>query len=101
MKAYAEAWRGWLDVAARFHNYSFGNQLLIAAQKPDATLVAGYGAWNALGRQARKGEKALWVLAPVTGRGQRPDRGGVVDANQLDPMSGTPVENNIKKLWTS
>ncbi len=86
-----EAWRGWLDVATRFHHYSFGNQLLIAAQKPDATLVAGYGAWNALGRQVRKGEKALWVLAPVTGRGQGPDRDGVVDANQLDPMTGTPA----------
>lgn len=63
-----QAWRDWLDTAAKFHRYSFNNQILLALQNPDATLVAGYRAWMAMGRQVRKGEKALWVLAPVTAR---------------------------------
>lgn len=63
-----QAWTDWLRIAARFHTYSFRNQILIAAQRPDATMVAGYQAWAAMGRQVLKGEKALWVLAPVTRR---------------------------------
>jgi antirestriction factor ArdC-like protein len=42
---------------ARFHNYSFGNVMLIARQKPDATYVAGYRTWNSLGCFVRRGEK--------------------------------------------
>jgi hypothetical protein len=42
---------------SRFHNYSFGNVLEIARQRPDATRVAGLYAWNQLGRKVKKGEK--------------------------------------------
>ena len=59
-------WRAWLEVAARFHNYSFNNTLLLGAQRPDATQVAGYALWRELGRQVAKGEKGLMILAPVT-----------------------------------
>jgi DNA primase catalytic core len=59
------AWKRWLDVAARFHDYSFNNTLLLLAQKPDATHVAGYSLWQQLGRQVTKGEKGLAILAPV------------------------------------
>jgi N-terminal domain of anti-restriction factor ArdC len=52
----------------RFHKYSFGNVLLIARARPDATYVAGYRAWNALGRYVRKGEKGILILAPIIGR---------------------------------
>lgn len=58
-------WRNWLNVAARFHAYSFNNQILIAAQRPDATAVAGFEAWKALGRQVNKGERGIQILAPV------------------------------------
>ncbi len=60
------AWQRMLDVAARFHDYSFGNQILIATQFPDATRVAGYRAWQKLGRQVRKGERSIAILAPMT-----------------------------------
>ena len=62
-----ENWTRWLDVARRFHTYSFRNILLIAAQRPDATLVAGYDAWRQLGRQVDRGQKGIQILAPVTG----------------------------------
>lgn len=50
-----EAWQKWLSMAAKFHRYSFNNVLLISLQKPEATLVAGYRAWQAMGHQVRKG----------------------------------------------
>ena len=58
-------WRNWLNVAARFHAYSFNNQILIAAQRPEATAVAGFEAWKALGRRVNKGERGIQILAPV------------------------------------
>ena len=73
-------WRRWLDVARRFHGYSFNNTLLIAAQRPDATVVAGYEAWKALGRQVTKGERGLQILAPVVRRGRAGDDAGAAAA---------------------
>lgn len=61
----SEGWRRWLETAARFHTYSINNQLLIAMQRPDATRVAGYRVWQGLGRQVRKGERGIAILAPV------------------------------------
>ncbi|TDE88165.1 ImmA/IrrE family metallo-endopeptidase [Occultella glacieicola] len=52
----SEAWTRFLDFAQAFHRYSINNLLLILAQKPHATHVAGYGTWQKLGRQVRKGE---------------------------------------------
>jgi len=62
------AWRAWLDVQRRFHRYSWGNTLLIAAQRADATRVAGFHAWLRLGRHVRKGEHGIAILAPVVPR---------------------------------
>lgn len=61
----SDQWKRWLETAARFHRYSFSNQLLILRQMPEATKVAGYRAWQELGRQVRKGEKGIWILAPM------------------------------------
>ncbi|GGM24012.1 ArdC-like ssDNA-binding domain-containing protein [Dactylosporangium sucinum] len=63
-----EQWRQWLSFAANFHDYSFGNTLLIWSQRPDATLVAGYQRWQEIGRQVRKGETGIAILAPITVR---------------------------------
>lgn len=57
-------WKRMLKVASRFHRYSFSNQLLIFAQNPDATLVAGFRRWKELGRSVRKGERGIGILAP-------------------------------------
>ena len=60
-----EDWRAMLEVAQRFHTYSAANVLLIAAQHPEATRVAGYGTWKRLGRYVRKGEHGIAILAPL------------------------------------
>jgi hypothetical protein len=54
---HSNALTAYLDAMSRFHNYSFGNVLEIARQRPDATRVAGLYAWNQLGGKVRKGEK--------------------------------------------
>jgi len=64
----SDDWRRWLDVQAKFHHYSFGNSLLIMRQRPEATRVAGFHTWRKLGRCVRKGEKGIWILAPMTHR---------------------------------
>ena len=57
-------WARMLKTAAKFHRYSFNNQLLIFCQRPDATQVAGFLRWKSLGRSVRKGEKGIQILAP-------------------------------------
>ena len=54
---HSDALTAYLDAMSRFHNYSFGNILEIARQRPTATRVAGLYAWNQLGRKVKKGEK--------------------------------------------
>ncbi|MHB1785643.1 MAG: ArdC-like ssDNA-binding domain-containing protein [Acidimicrobiales bacterium] len=63
--ATSDDWRRYLDCQSRFHRYSFNNVLLIAAQRHEASQVAGFNAWRKLNRIVRKGEKAIWILAPM------------------------------------
>lgn len=57
-------WQRMLELASHFHHYSANNVLLIMLQRPDATRVAGYRAWQGMGRQVRKGERGIRILAP-------------------------------------
>src|SRR5437764_5823189 len=68
----------YLDVQRRFHHYSFGNCLLIALQRPDATHVAGFRRWLELGRHVRKRQKGIAILAPIVGRLKVEDEAGDV-----------------------
>lgn len=61
----SDRWRRHLDFQSKFHRYSFGNVMLIVSQCPVATNVAGFRTWAKLGRHVRKGQKAIWVLAPM------------------------------------
>jgi hypothetical protein len=69
----SETLTAYLGAMARFHNYSFGNILAIARQKPTATHVAGIRSWNELGRFVKKGEKGIQILAPMVGYRRRKD----------------------------
>jgi N-terminal domain of anti-restriction factor ArdC len=60
----SEGFASYLQTLARFHSYSFGNVLLIRAQRPNATRVAGYRKWLELGRQVKKGEQGIKILVP-------------------------------------
>jgi hypothetical protein len=60
----SDDWLAFLAMASRFHRYSLNNVLLIMRQAPEATQVASYTTWQSLGRQVRKGEKGIKILAP-------------------------------------
>jgi antirestriction protein ArdC len=71
---HSHALTAYLDAMSRFHNYSFGNILEIARQKPDATRVAGFWKWKKeFGRSVKKGEKGIRILAPIVGIKRKPD----------------------------
>lgn len=62
----SDRYREYLDFMGKFHDYSVNNCILIMMQKPDASLVAGYRAWQTkFGRFVKKGEKAIQIIAPV------------------------------------
>jgi N-terminal domain of anti-restriction factor ArdC len=69
----SEGLTAYLTAMGRFHNYSFGNILEIARQRPNATRVAGLYAWNQLGRKVKKGERGIRILAPVIGVHRKKD----------------------------
>ena len=60
-----EEFKRYLAFAARFHRYSANNSLLILLQRPNATKIAGYKRWQELGRQVRRGEEGMRILAPI------------------------------------
>ena len=62
----SEKYKSYLSTMSKFHNYSFNNTLLIALQRPDASLVAGYQAWQKnFNRHVKRGEKGIRILAPA------------------------------------
>ena len=72
----SESFARYLRAMSRFHHYSAHNVALILAQRPEATRVAGYRAWQRLGRQVRKGEKGLVILVPLVKRIRSEPDGG-------------------------
>ena len=85
--ANSDAWQHMLHIAAHMPAYSLNNILLVAVQRPDATAVAGYRAWRSAGRQVRKGEKGIAILAPCL---DKPDQAqpGAVDPAVADAAAG-------------
>lgn len=83
----SDAYRTYLTTLSKFHDYSLNNTILIAMQKPDATLVAGYTAWQKqFGRQVNKGEKAIRILAPTPYKQK-------VEVDKTDPNTGEILFN--------
>ena len=112
-------WQQFLDFARSFHQYSLNNLLLILAQHPNATMVAGYRQWQAKGRQVRKGETGIKIFGYSTKKTTHTDNDdqaeedqgqhqrvrhyfpmlSVFDITQTDPIPGaTTPENPIQQL---
>ena len=92
----SEKYTEYLRVMSQFHNYSFSNTVLIAMQKPNATLVAGYAAWQKkFERNVLKGEKAIKIFAPAPRKIE-------VERDMIDPATKKPIldENGEVKKET-
>ena len=91
----SEALTAYLTAMSHFHNYSFGNILQIARQKPDATRVAGLYAWNQLGRRVKKGEKGIQIFAPMIGVKRKKD----AEAEQDITKQNVPVLVGFRAVY--
>lgn len=81
----SERYKEYLTTMSKFYNYSFNNTLLIAMQKPDATLIAGYTSWQRnFDRHVMKGEKGIKILAPAPYKAQE-------QREKIDPATQKPV----------
>ena len=88
-------YRGFLKVVSRFHTYSFNNTVLIAAQKPEATMCAGFNAWKFKhGRHVKKGEKGIRIITPVKVK-------ETIREEKADPNTSQPVFGEDGQLATS
>ena len=89
----SDNFRKYLSCCSKFHSYSLNNTLLILAQKPDATLVAGYNAWQRnFNRHVDKGERGLIILAPVTSKITQLMDKADEDGNPLLDENGDPIK---------
>lgn len=81
----SEKFKEYLTTMSKFYHYSFNNTLLIAMQKPDATLIAGYTSWQRnFDRHVMKGEKGIKILAPAPYKAQE-------EREKIDPATQKPV----------
>ena len=90
----SDRYRNYLTTMSRFHRYSLNNVMLIHAQRPNATLVAGFSKWkNSFGRHVKKGEKGIQILAPTPYK-------IMVDKEKLDPDTKLPMLDDEGKPIT-
>ena len=82
----SDRFKEYLNVMSKFHNYSFNNTVLIALQKPDASLVMGFNAWKGKGieRSVKKGEQGIRIFAPAPYKIK-------TEAEKLDPETKKPI----------
>lgn len=99
----SEKYMGYLNTMSKFHGYSLNNTLLIAAQNPQASLVAGFKSWEKnFDRHVKRGEKAIKILAPapytrkVLHEKVNPDTGEII----LD-KNGNPEKEETEIKLTS
>ena len=86
----------YLQTMSKFHRYSFNNTLLIAMQRPDATLVTGYRNWQSMGRQVKKGEKGITILAPAPIKRKREQEILDQNRNPLLDADGKPRTEEVE-----
>ena len=95
-----EQWAAWLRTAGRFHTYSWGNTMLIQLQMPEATKVAGYKTWTQVGRQVRRGETGITILAPVVRKlaPKEPKEPEATKSTIAQPDQASPEPNSDKPV---
>jgi hypothetical protein len=91
---HSETLTAFLNAMAHFKNYSFGNVLSIARQRPGATNVAGMWTWNQLGRRVKRGEKGIAILAPMVGKPRE-----AKEPNTEVDSSNKPVLLGFRKVY--
>ncbi len=87
----SETYMDYLKTMSKFHNYSFNNIMLIALQKPDASMVAGYNTWKDFNRHVVKGEKGIRILAPAPIRKE-------IERDVFDPVTRERSKETVETI---
>lgn len=106
----SDDWKRWLTVQSKFRSYSFGNTMLIAWQRPDATRVAGRRKWEEMGRTLDADAKPIQILAPCVVKGKKNDDDPsdepvadrrfyrIVEVYDISDTEGEPLPEIARKL---
>ena len=90
----SDKYQQYLRTMSRFHSYSLNNTVLIAMQKPDATLVAGFNKWrDQFSRNVKKGERSIKIIAPTPYKVKK-------EQEKLDPVTKAPMLDTNGKVLT-
>lgn len=92
-----KGWNEYLDKMSKFHRYSWNNQILIALQRPNASLVAGFNRWKDVDRNVKKGEKGITILAPKTATVPVLDKNG----KEVLGENGKPQRRKVIRGFTT
>lgn len=92
----SEKYLNFLSFAAKFHRYSARNMLLIYSQKPDASYVAGFKAWQNMGASVKKGEKSISIFAPMLIKEKHTQTKTDEDGNVVLGSKGEPETENTE-----
>ena len=96
----SEKYRDYLRTMAKFHHYSFNNSLLIWAQRPDATAVAGYRAWQTkFGRTVNPGAKGIMIYAPSSYKRTLREVVTDADGNPVLDKDGNKVTREVERTF--
>ena len=88
-----EKYKNFLNQMSKFHSYSLNNQILIAIQRPEATICASYSGWKSQGRQVKAGERGIKIICPAPYKKEK-----IKDV--IDPKTGKPellADGNVKR----
>lgn len=88
-----EKYKNFLNQMSKFHSYSLNNQILIAIQRPKATICASYSGWKSQGRQVKKGETGIKIICPALYKKEK-----IKDV--IDPKTGKPellADGSVKR----
>ena len=98
----SDKYRDYLRTMAKFHHYSFNNSLLIWAQRPDATAVAGYRAWQTkFGRTVNPGAKGIMIYAPSSYKRTLREVVTDADGNPVLDKDGNKITRAVERTFPS
>ena len=92
----SDRYKEYLHFVSSLPQYSFNNSVLIASQRPDATLISGYKAWTKYGRHVKRGEKGIKIIAPMPKKTENlVEKKDPVTGKTLLDANGKPVMENV------
>ena len=92
----SDGYKAYLNFCSKLPRYSVNNQILIMLQKPDATMCQSFENWKAVGRNVKKGEKGIRIIAPAPYKKEREIDRTDKDGNVVMGKNGGPIKDKVE-----